>query len=244
MLQDRFRNSLWIPSSVACSRSESGFLTKCSFGLLLIKPSGWRPFNWWTNHRAAILIRSASLGSLENNTMQIQDFNGIWTRDLAIPVRRSNQLSYEATDVGSWSIVGSNFPVRNESTMKWYMNWIIYELRIWNQVKLWSSHLLIKSHPQLSSKNFDFFQAHFTVSYLISSSLSFKHSYLRLLSWPYNRSFDWFSVQTIKILDINALFSRSSYSSSWVTVRFTMVVEFSCIRTGLEGDGVGAFSSV
>ena len=28
----------------------------------------------------------------------IQEFNGIWTRDLAIPVRRSNQLSYEATD--------------------------------------------------------------------------------------------------------------------------------------------------
>ena len=27
-----------------------------------------------------------------------KDFNGIWTRDLAIPVRRSNQLSYEATD--------------------------------------------------------------------------------------------------------------------------------------------------
>ena len=29
-----------------------------------------------------------------------QDFNGVWTRDLAIPVRRSNQLSHEATDVG------------------------------------------------------------------------------------------------------------------------------------------------
>ena len=26
-----------------------------------------------------------------------QDFNGVWTRDLAIPVQRSNQLSYEAT---------------------------------------------------------------------------------------------------------------------------------------------------
>ena len=26
-----------------------------------------------------------------------QDFNGVWTRDLTIPVRRSNQLSYEAT---------------------------------------------------------------------------------------------------------------------------------------------------
>ena len=28
-----------------------------------------------------------------------QDFNGVWTRDLAIRVRRSNQLSYEVTDV-------------------------------------------------------------------------------------------------------------------------------------------------
>ena len=32
-------------------------------------------------------------------------------------------------------------PLRNESMMKWYMKWIIYELRIWNQVKLWSSQL-------------------------------------------------------------------------------------------------------
>ena len=43
-----------------------------------------------------------------------QDFNGVWNRDLAIPVRRSNQLSYEATDVVRWSFVGSNEPVRNE----------------------------------------------------------------------------------------------------------------------------------
>ena len=42
-----------------------------------------------------------------------QDFHWAWTLDLAIPVRRSNQLSYEATDVGSWSFVGSNEPVRN-----------------------------------------------------------------------------------------------------------------------------------
>ena len=34
-------------------------------------------------------------------------------RDLAIPVRRSNQLSYEATDVVSWSFVSSNEPVKN-----------------------------------------------------------------------------------------------------------------------------------
>ena len=43
-----------------------------------------------------------------------QDFNGVWTRNLAIPVRRSKQLSYEATDVESWSFVGSNKPVRNK----------------------------------------------------------------------------------------------------------------------------------
>ena len=57
----------------------------------------------------------------------MQDFNGVWTRDLVIPVRRSNQLSYEATDVGSWSFVGSNFPVRNESVIPhgkiWTYKW-------------------------------------------------------------------------------------------------------------------------
>ena len=47
-------------------------------------------------------------------TWKSQELNGVWTRDFAIPVRRSNQLSYEATDVGSWSFVGSNEPVRNE----------------------------------------------------------------------------------------------------------------------------------
>ena len=37
---------------------------------------------------------------------------------------RCDALSYEATDVGSSSFVGSNGPVRNESMMKWY---------IWNE---------------------------------------------------------------------------------------------------------------
>ena len=43
------------------------------------------------------------LKQLRKEAWKIQDFNGAWTRDFAIPVRRSNQLSYEATDVGSWS---------------------------------------------------------------------------------------------------------------------------------------------
>ena len=38
-----------------------------------------------------------------------------------IPVRRSNQLSYEATDVGNWSFVSSNEPVKNRCE-------VIYEM--------------------------------------------------------------------------------------------------------------------
>ena len=36
------------------------------------------------------------------------------------PTRHSNQMNYEATDVGSLSFVGSNVPVRNEPMMKRY----------------------------------------------------------------------------------------------------------------------------
>ena len=61
-----------------------------------------------------------------------QDFKGVWTRDLPIPVRRSNQLCYEASDIGSWSFVGSNKPVRNECWSKiWNISYI--DLRIRNQ---------------------------------------------------------------------------------------------------------------
>ena len=99
----------------------------------------------WTAEKksseAMILAVMNAIFAMSKEAWKIQDLNGVWTRDHAIPVRRSNQLSYEATDVGSWSFVGSNVPVRNESTMKWYMKWIIFELRRRNQVKLWSSQL-------------------------------------------------------------------------------------------------------
>ena len=42
----------------------------------------------------------AVMNAIYSNTYieawKIQDFNGVSTRDLAMPVRRSNQLSYEA----------------------------------------------------------------------------------------------------------------------------------------------------
>ena len=62
-----------------------------------------------------------------------QDFNGIWTCDFAIPVRCSNRLSCEATNVGSWSFVGLKEPVRNECwSYIWNISYI--ELQMWNQV--------------------------------------------------------------------------------------------------------------
>ena len=57
---------------------------------------------------------------------EIQDFNRVWTRDLAITCAMLYQLSYEATDVGSRSIVGSYVPVKemsvNDIWNKSYMN--------------------------------------------------------------------------------------------------------------------------
>ena len=69
----------------------------------------------------------------------IQVFNRIWTRDLAIPVRRSNQLSYEATDVGSWSIMCSYVPVKEVNVTNVYE---INHMFIWWWWWWWLSLLL------------------------------------------------------------------------------------------------------
>ena len=46
---------------------------------------------------------------LNREAWKNQDFNMVQTRDLAIPVRRFNQLSYEASDVGSWCVLDLGF---------------------------------------------------------------------------------------------------------------------------------------
>ena len=57
---------------------------------------------------------------------KIQDFNRVWTRHLAITDATLYQLSYEATDVGSRSIVGSYVPMKemsvNDISNKSYTN--------------------------------------------------------------------------------------------------------------------------
>ena len=47
-------------------------------------------------------------GLLRMEAWKVQDFNGVWTRDLAILVQRYSQLCYEATDVSylNYSIQG------------------------------------------------------------------------------------------------------------------------------------------
>ena len=68
-----------------------------------------------------------------------QDFSGVWTRNLAIPVQRSNELSNEATDVGSPLFVGYN--KAREEWISLYMKCFIYRTADMKSGKLWSSQL-------------------------------------------------------------------------------------------------------
>ena len=59
---------------------------------------------------------------------KIQDIKGVWTRDLAITGAMLYQLSYEATDVGSRSIVGLYVAMKE----------MIYEINhIWTAEMKW-----------------------------------------------------------------------------------------------------------
>ena len=59
-------------------------------------------FIYWTADLKSIQLWSSQLRTqfkqLRIEAWKSHDFNGVSTRDLAIPVRRSNQLNYEATD--------------------------------------------------------------------------------------------------------------------------------------------------
>ena len=72
---------------------------------------------FWTGDLKSSQLWSSQLWTqfkqLHIEAWKSQDFNGAWTRDLVIPVRHSNHLSYEATDVESWSFVSSIEPVKN-----------------------------------------------------------------------------------------------------------------------------------
>ena len=58
-------------------------------------------FIYWTADLKSNKLGSSQLWTqfkqLRTEAWKSQDLNGAWTRYLAIPVRRSNQLSYKAT---------------------------------------------------------------------------------------------------------------------------------------------------
>ena len=87
-------------------------------------------FIYWTADLKLSKLWSSQLWiqfkQLRKEAWESQYFNGVSTRDFAIPVRRSNQLSFEATDVGSWSFVSSNEPVKNECEVIHEMFHILY----------------------------------------------------------------------------------------------------------------------
>ena len=100
--QNRFQlASDWDGTTRNYSERRSPWTTVCSY-LSTISSKPWSS-QFWTQFK-----------QMRTEALKSQDFNGVWTHDLAITVRRSNQLSYEATDVGSWSFVSSNEPVKNE----------------------------------------------------------------------------------------------------------------------------------
>ena len=91
---------------------------------------------WMFENEEMIVAVNAIYAIPLRSLKKIQDFNGVWTRDLAITGAMLYQLNYEATDVGSRSIVGSYVPVKEVSVND-----------IWNKSKLLSwEHM----NPQLT----------------------------------------------------------------------------------------------
>ena len=81
-----------------------------------------------------------------------KDFNEVWTLDLAIPVRCSNQLSYEAIDVGSSSIMCSYVSVKGMNVIDLYeINDIgIGEMKSseeWSS-QLWTQLMQLRKKPE------------------------------------------------------------------------------------------------
>ena len=68
--------------------------------------------NWkWRKDRCS----ERNLCNCVKKPEKIQDFNRVWARDLAITGAMLYQMNYEATDVGSRSIVGSHVPMKEMS---------------------------------------------------------------------------------------------------------------------------------
>ena len=103
-----------IISRIDCSSIPINFWSNPKNGLT--KLSDLCKIKWRMIPAVVNAIYAITLKSLK----KIREFNGIWIRDLAIPVRCPNQLSYEATAIGSWSIMCSYVPVKEMNVIDVY----------------------------------------------------------------------------------------------------------------------------
>ena len=75
-------------------RDNNSSINKCIWNKSYMRIAGIKSNEEWSSQLWTQFMQLRKKPENKKN----QDFNGIWTRDLAILVLRSNQLSYEATD--------------------------------------------------------------------------------------------------------------------------------------------------
>ena len=105
----------------------------------------WNQVKIWSSHL---------LDNLSNCLMNLKnsgDSTGFEPMTSAMPVQCSNQLSYEVTQLRAGQFVGLMFS--RERNVVWKK--CCMKCGIWNQVKIWSSHLLDNlSNCLMNLKNF------------------------------------------------------------------------------------------
>ena len=95
----------------------------------------WNQMKIWSSHLLDNL--SNCLVNLKNSG----DSTGFEPMTSAMPVQCSNQLSYEVTQWRAGQFVGLMFS--RERNVVWKMCYM--KCGVWNQMKIWSSHLIISS---------------------------------------------------------------------------------------------------
>ena len=79
-------------------RDNNSPIDKCIWNKSYMRTAEMKSNEEWSSQLWTQFMQLRKKPEKKKKKKKIQDFNGIWTSDLAIPVRRSNQLSYEATD--------------------------------------------------------------------------------------------------------------------------------------------------
>ena len=127
------------------------------------------------------------LDNLSNCLMNLKnsgDSTGFEPMTSAMPVQCSNQLSYEVTQLRAGQFVGLMFS--RERNVVWKMCYM--KCGVWNQMKIWSSHLLdnLRQLLKLSSKCKDHISIWFQTPHFIGDQFRERAQLQQAHSpWPY-----------------------------------------------------------